>query len=87
MYKESKQLEGKAAFVVFGVTGDLTRRKLIPALYELQLAGRLPEDFHIIGFARRDWTDEFLREDPARRRRGICSKQTSQSRSAGSIDQ
>jgi len=62
MYKESKQLEGKAAFVVFGVTGDLTRRKLIPALYELQLAGRLPDDFHIIGFARRDWTDEFLRK-------------------------
>ncbi len=62
MDKESKPLEGKAAFVVFGVTGDLTRRKLIPALYELQLSGRLPEDFHIIGFARRDWTDDFLRE-------------------------
>ena len=62
MYKESKPLEGTAAIVVFGVTGDLTRRKLLPALYELQLAGRLPEDFHIIGFARRDWTDEFLRE-------------------------
>ncbi len=62
MYKETKPLDGKAAFVVFGVTGDLTRRKLIPALYELKLAGKLPEDFHIIGFARRDWTDEFLRD-------------------------
>jgi glucose-6-phosphate 1-dehydrogenase len=50
------------AFVVFGVTGDLTRRKLIPALYELKLAGRLEVPFHIFGFARRDWTDETLRE-------------------------
>lgn len=50
------------AFVVFGVTGDLTRRKLIPALYELELGGRLEDRLHIIGFARRDWTDETLRE-------------------------
>lgn len=49
-------------FVVFGVTGDLTRRKLIPALYELQCSGRLEAPLYIIGFARRDWTDEFLRE-------------------------
>ena len=49
------------ALVIFGVTGDLTRRKLIPALYELLLAGRLPHALHIIGFARRDWTDEYLR--------------------------
>lgn len=49
-------------FVIFGVTGDLTRRKLIPAIYELKLAGRLEAPFHIIGFARRDWTDEALRD-------------------------
>lgn len=49
-------------FVIFGVTGDLTRRKLIPALYELKIAGRLEAPFYIIGFARRDWTDETLRE-------------------------
>jgi glucose-6-phosphate 1-dehydrogenase len=49
-------------FVVFGVTGDLTRRKLIPALYELKKAGRLDVPFFVIGFARRDWTDETLRE-------------------------
>jgi glucose-6-phosphate 1-dehydrogenase len=49
-------------FVVFGVTGDLTRRKLLPALYELKKAGRLEAPFFIIGFARRDWTDETLRE-------------------------
>jgi glucose-6-phosphate 1-dehydrogenase len=43
-------------------TGDLTRRKLIPALYELKLAGRLEVPLHIIGFARRDWNDEVLIE-------------------------
>jgi glucose-6-phosphate 1-dehydrogenase len=50
-------------FVIFGVTGDLTRRKLIPAIYELKLSGRLEVPLHIIGFARRDWTDETLREN------------------------
>src|SRR5450759_2145450 len=48
------------AFVIFGVTGDLTRRKLMPALYELHLAGRLPQPLCIYGFARRDWTDDTL---------------------------
>jgi glucose-6-phosphate 1-dehydrogenase len=49
-------------FVVFGVTGDLTRRKLIPALYELMLSGRLDVPLYIIGFARRDWSDDKLRQ-------------------------
>ncbi len=50
------------AFVIFGVTGDLTRRKLIPALYELLLSKRLKAPIYIVGFARRDWTDEYLRQ-------------------------
>jgi glucose-6-phosphate 1-dehydrogenase len=50
------------AFVIFGVTGDLTRRKLIPALYELSYSQKLPKDLFLIGFARRDWTDEYLHE-------------------------
>jgi glucose-6-phosphate 1-dehydrogenase len=50
------------AFIIFGVTGDLTHRKLIPALYELALARQLPERFHIIGFARRSWNDDSLRQ-------------------------
>jgi glucose-6-phosphate 1-dehydrogenase len=52
---------GGIALVIFGVTGDLTRRKLLPALYELLGVHRLPTPIHIIGFARRDWTDETLR--------------------------
>ncbi len=52
---------GGVAIVIFGVTGDLAHRKLIPALYELKLGLRLPEPFHIIGFARRDWDDDKMR--------------------------
>jgi glucose-6-phosphate 1-dehydrogenase len=57
----SEPISGPIAIVIFGVTGDLTRRKLIPALYELALSGTLPGPFYIIGFARRDWDDEMLR--------------------------
>jgi len=55
-------LSGSIAFVIFGVTGDLTRRKLIPALYELSISKRLPEPLKIVGFARRDWTDDILKD-------------------------
>src|SRR5437879_6037569 len=40
------------AVVIFGATGDLTRRKLMPALYDLALNRLLPERFAVIGFAR-----------------------------------
>jgi glucose-6-phosphate 1-dehydrogenase len=53
---------GSVAFVIFGVTGDLTRRKLIPAIYELRLSGRLQMPVYITGFARRDWSDDVLRD-------------------------
>jgi glucose-6-phosphate 1-dehydrogenase len=48
--------------VIFGATGDLTHRKLVPALYNLAADGELPTGVQIIGFARRDWTDESFRE-------------------------
>lgn len=51
----------RTALVIFGVTGDLTKRKLIPALYELHIAGNLPDDLLVIGFARRDWNDDTMR--------------------------
>lgn len=54
--------EEEVVFVIFGVTGDLTRRKLFPALYQLKKSGRLPDKFSIIGFARRDWNDDLLRQ-------------------------
>jgi glucose-6-phosphate 1-dehydrogenase len=43
--------------VVFGVTGDLSRKKLIPAVYDLANRGLLPPGFALLGFARRDWGD------------------------------
>ncbi len=43
------------ALVVFGVTGDLARKKLIPAVYDLANRGLLPPGFVLLGFARRDW--------------------------------
>jgi glucose-6-phosphate 1-dehydrogenase len=43
------------ALVVFGVTGDLARKKLIPAVYDLANRGLLPPGFVLVGFARRDW--------------------------------
>jgi len=50
------------AFVIFGVTGDLTQRKLLPALYRLHLKGSLHPDSAIIGHARSDLTVEDLRK-------------------------
>jgi len=57
--KSNENLEN-SAIVIFGVTGDLTKRKLIPAIYELFLSNRIPKNLHIIGFARRDWDDKYL---------------------------
>ena len=50
------------AIVIFGASGDLTRRKLIPALYRLECKGRLPQPTWIVGVARSDFTDESWRE-------------------------
>ena len=50
------------ALVIFGASGDLTRRKLFPALYSLALRGLLPERFGIVGVARTEGTDDEFRE-------------------------
>jgi glucose-6-phosphate 1-dehydrogenase len=47
--------------VIFGASGDLTRRKLIPALYNQMRKGRLPPNSQIIGFARRPYSDQDFR--------------------------
>ena len=49
--------------VIFGASGDLTARKLIPALYHLHLDGLLPEPFRVIGFARREKSDDAWRAE------------------------
>jgi glucose-6-phosphate 1-dehydrogenase len=51
-----------SAVVLFGATGDLAHRKLFPALYELDRAGRLGEDVRVVGVARSDWDVDRLAE-------------------------
>jgi glucose-6-phosphate 1-dehydrogenase len=48
-------------FVIFGASGDLTQRKLIPALYRLFRKGRLPSQTRIVGFSRTQYTSESWR--------------------------
>jgi glucose-6-phosphate 1-dehydrogenase len=48
--------------VIFGASGDLTKRKLVPALYNLELEGLLPNAFAVVGFARRPIPDEEFRQ-------------------------
>jgi len=50
------------AVVIFGASGDLTKRKLLPALYHLFVQGQLPEGFAIVGYARTEMTGEEFRE-------------------------
>ena len=53
---------GPMTVIIFGASGDLTRRKLIPALFSNFRKQRLPEGLQIVGVARRDWSDEQFRE-------------------------
>jgi len=48
--------------VIFGATGDLTKRKLIPALYSLVVQNLLPEIFAIVGVGRKDLNDDQFRD-------------------------
>src|SRR6185295_6035373 len=50
-------------FVIFGASGDLTHRKLVPALYNLFRKGRLPKDTSIVGFSRSEFKHEAWRSD------------------------
>ncbi|RAV15742.1 glucose-6-phosphate dehydrogenase [Mycolicibacterium sp. GF69] len=56
--KRMPRIAGPCGVVIFGVTGDLSRKKLMPAIYDLANRGLLPASFSLIGFARRDWADE-----------------------------
>jgi glucose-6-phosphate 1-dehydrogenase len=51
------------SIVIFGATGDLTHRKLIPALYNLQIDGDLPAGLAVVGFARREKDDQIFRQE------------------------
>ena len=52
------RIAGPSTMVLFGVTGDLSRKKVMPAIYDLANRGLLPPGFSLVGFARRDWADQ-----------------------------
>lgn len=52
------RIAGPCSLVIFGVTGDLSRKKLLPAVYDLASRGLLPAGFALVGFGRREWSDE-----------------------------
>lgn len=60
---KSNRIIDPCALVIFGATGDLTGRKLGPALYNLGRDGLLPPNFACVGFARRDKSDADFRAD------------------------
>lgn len=50
-------------FVIFGASGDLTRRKLIPAIFDLFKGGHLPDHFAVLGVSRSDWSEDDFRRN------------------------
>src|SRR5262249_21668200 len=59
----SKAVPQPCAIVIFGATGDLTHRKLVPALYNIAADGEMPPAVAVIGFARRPKTDDEFRKE------------------------
>jgi len=58
---ESFRLNDRVTIVIFGASGDLSKRKLIPALYHLHEEGYMPERYAVVGFSRTEMTDEAYR--------------------------
>ncbi len=56
-----ERVVGPQCLIIFGASGDLTKRKLVPALFKLYKQRRLPSEFALIGCARRQWDDEEFR--------------------------
>src|SRR5579883_615340 len=63
MDKRGERVPEPCNMVIFGASGDLTHRKLLPALYNLQLGHLLPPEFSVIGFARRPKSDQQFRDE------------------------
>jgi glucose-6-phosphate 1-dehydrogenase len=61
-----RRLPDPCAVIIFGATGDLTHRKLMPALYTLARLGLLPAECAVVGFARRPMTDDVFRSEMAK---------------------
>jgi glucose-6-phosphate 1-dehydrogenase len=62
------------AIVIFGAAGDLTKRKLMPAVYNLKANGLLPREFAIVGVARKEKSHELFREEQSREIREFATR-------------
>jgi glucose-6-phosphate 1-dehydrogenase len=60
--KGAERIPEPAVVVIFGASGDLTKRKLLPALFHLEQSGLLPAEFAVVGVARRPLQDEFSKD-------------------------
>ncbi len=60
--QSAERIPEPAVVVIFGASGDLTKRKLLPALFHLEQSGLLPEQFSVVGVARRPLQDEFPKD-------------------------
>ena len=60
--QHSERAPDPCIVVIFGASGDLTKRKLLPALYHLEQAGNLPENFAVVGVARRPLEGSFAED-------------------------
>src|ERR1700729_491238 len=56
---QPERIPDPCVVVIFGASGDLTKRKLLPALYHLEQSGLLPKDFAVVGVARRPLEKSF----------------------------
>ena len=69
--RRARRAPDPCVIVIFGVTGDLAHKKLVPALYTLARLGMLPDESVIVGFARRPKTDEVFRAEMAKAVLGV----------------
>ena len=62
-FPESSEPPDPCAIAIFGASGDLAHRKLLPALFDLYCAKRLPKKFFVIGISRKNWDDDRFRKE------------------------
>ena len=72
--QEAAKPADSCVLVIFGAAGDLTSRKLIPALYNLGKSGHVPKDFAVVGFAVDNLTEDQNSATKVRKDiRAVCS--------------
>ncbi len=64
--QSAERIPEPTVVVIFGASGDLTKRKLLPALFHLEQSGLLPAEFAVVGVARRPLQDEFRQRHAGR---------------------